>query len=125
MNDILESIVGDIEAPPDQHEAPQVVTREDGSWLVDGMQSAEDLKELVGVEELPGEGEDTYQTLGGFVMTILGRIPKAGDKFIQDGIAYEVMDMDGNRVDKVLVKREQPPAGSAGREQAQQADRAG
>jgi putative hemolysin len=117
--------VGDIESPPGHNEEAEVVTREDGSWLVDGMQSVDDLKELVGVEELPGEGEDTYQTLGGFVMTVLGRIPKAGDKFTQDRVTYEVMDMDGNRVDKVLVKREDPPAEEAGPQQAQQADRAG
>jgi putative hemolysin len=61
------------------------------------------------IESLPEEGTDTYQTLGGFVMMQLGRIPKPGDHFKTDGVRYEVMDMDGNRVDKVLVKKEEPP----------------
>lgn len=124
MNDILESIVGDIPSHEEEG-SPEVVKREDGSWLVDGMQAIDDLKDLVGVDELPGEGEDTYQTLGGFVMTQLGRIPKAGDVFTHDLVRYEVMDMDGNRVDKVLVKREEPPADPAGREEAKASDREG
>ena len=124
MNDILESIVGDIPSH-EEKQSPEVVRREDGSWLVDGMQSVDDLKELVGVDELPGEGEDTYQTLGGFVMTQLGRIPKAGDTFTCDLVRYEVMDMDGNRVDKVLVKREEPPSEPAGREEPRASDREG
>lgn len=108
MNDILESIVGDIPSH-EEKESPEVVTREDGSWLVDGMLSVEDLKELVGADELPDEDEDTYQTLGGFVMTQLGRIPAAGDRFVLDRVSYEVLDMDGNRVDKVLIRKEDPP----------------
>lgn len=124
MNDILESIVGNIPTH-EEKESPEVVRREDGSWLVDGMQAIDDLKDLVGVDELPGEGEDTYQTLGGFVMTQLGRIPRAGDKFIVDLVSYEVMDMDGNRVDKVLVKLEEPPAEPTGREDSKASDREG
>jgi putative hemolysin len=58
---------------------------------------------LLELEELPGEDENAYQTLGGFVMARLGRIPKAGDLVSEDGWRYEVMDMDGHRVDKVLV----------------------
>jgi putative hemolysin len=124
MNDILESIVGNIPSHEEKG-SPEAVRREDGSWLVDGMQAIDDLKDLVGVDELPGEGEDTYQTLGGFVMTQLGRIPKAGDVFVQDHVRYEVMDMDGNRVDKVLVKREDPPAEPPGREEPKASDREG
>lgn len=108
LNDILESIVGDIKSHDHKDENPTAVKREDGSWLVDGMQTVEDFKELLGIEQLPEEDADTYQTLGGFVMTQLGRIPKAGDHFKRDEVRYEVMDMDGNRVDKVLVKREEP-----------------
>jgi putative hemolysin len=108
LNDILEAIVGDIRSHDHKDENPTAVKREDGSWLVDGMQTVEDFKDLMAIDELPQEGEDTYQTLGGFVMTQLGRIPKAGDHFMQDNVRYEVMDMDGNRVDKVLVKKEDP-----------------
>lgn len=112
MNDILENIVGDIPSH-EERQSPAAVRREDGSWLVDGMQPVEDFKELMGLDELPGEDEDTYQTLGGFVMTQLGRIPKSGDKFARNFVVYEVMDMDGNRVDKVLVKKDEPPADPA------------
>jgi putative hemolysin len=109
LNDILESIVGDIASHDQKEEKPGAVRREDGSWLVDGMQPVEDFKDLMEIEYLPEEGTDTYQTLGGFVMMQLGRIPKAGDHFKTDDVRYEVMDMDGNRVDKVLVKKEAPP----------------
>ena len=109
LNDILESIVGDIASHDQKEEKPGAVRREDGSWLVDGMQPVEDFKDLMEIDYLPEEGTDTYQTLGGFVMMQLGRIPKAGDHFKTDDVRYEVMDMDGNRVDKVLVKKESPP----------------
>lgn len=112
LNDILESIVGDIASHDQKEEKPGAVRREDGSWLVDGMQPVEDFKELMEIEHLPEEGTDTYQTLGGFVMMQLGRIPKPGEHFKVDEVRYEVMDMDGNRVDKVLVKKEAPPPGT-------------
>jgi putative hemolysin len=106
LNDIMESIVGEIDSHDQKEERPGAIKREDGSWLVDGMQPIEDFKELMEIDYLPEEDTDTYQTLGGFVMMKLGRIPKAGEHFRQDDVRYEVMDMDGNRVDKVLVKRE-------------------
>lgn len=106
LNDIMESIVGEIDSHDQKEERPGAIEREDGSWLVDGMQPIEDFKELMEIDYLPEEDTDTYQTLGGFVMMKLGRIPKAGEHFRQDDVRYEVMDMDGNRVDKVLVKRE-------------------
>ena len=109
LNDILEAIVGDIASHDQKEGNPGAVQREDGSWLVDGMQTVEAFKELMNIDKLPEEDTDTYQTLGGFVMMQLGRIPKPGDHFRQDDVRYEVMDMDGNRVDKVLVKREDPP----------------
>jgi len=109
LNDILESIVGNIASHDQKEEKPGAVRREDGSWLVDGMQPVEDFKDLMEIDNLPEEGTDTYQTLGGFVMMQLGRIPKPGDHFQSGDVRYEVMDMDGNRVDKVLVKKEEPP----------------
>ncbi|MEO6097109.1 MAG: hemolysin family protein [Fibrobacteria bacterium] len=108
LNDIMESIVGEIDTHDQKEERPGAVKREDGSWLVDGMQPIEDFKELMEIDYLPEEDTDTYQTLGGFVMMKLGRIPKAGEHFLQDQVRYEVMDMDGNRVDKVLVKKLEP-----------------
>ncbi|MCX6065526.1 MAG: hemolysin family protein [Chloroflexi bacterium] len=93
--DILEEIVGDIDSEP------QATQRQDGSWLLDGMLPVEDFKEIFNLRHLPDEEE--YETLGGFVMLHLGRVPKATDRFDWSGLIFEVMDMDGKRVDKVLV----------------------
>jgi putative hemolysin len=102
LNDILEAIVGDIPEPGEQTE-PQVVQREDGSLLLDGLLSVNEFKELFNIEELPGEERGSYHTLGGFVISQLGRIPKSADHFEWYGLRFEIVDMDGNRVDKVLV----------------------
>jgi putative hemolysin len=100
--DILESIVGDI---PDEGEVvePEIVQREDGSWLVDGRLPVDEFKGIFRLSSLPDEGRGYYQTLGGFVMSYLGRIPTAADNFDWAGLHFEVMDMDGYRVDKVLI----------------------
>ena len=105
LHDVLQNILGDMAQKQTHPAEADVVKRPDGSWLVDGTKPTEELKELLGVESLPGEGENSYQSLGGFVMAHLGRIPKAADVFDSGGFRYEVMDMDGRRVDKVLVKR--------------------
>ncbi len=102
LNDILEEIVGDIPSI-DALDEPQAVQREDGSWLVDGMLSVEEFFELFEMQELPREQRGNYHTMGGFIVTQLGRIPNATDHFEWQGMRFEVMDMDGNRVDKVLV----------------------
>lgn len=102
LNDILVEIVGDVSSA-DELENPQAVQREDGSWLLDGMLPVDEFFELFDIDELRGEHRGSYQTLGGFVMTHLGRIPAATDHFEWEGMRFEVMDMDGNRVDKVLV----------------------
>lgn len=102
LNDILEEIVGDLPSI-EQQEEPLVVQREDGSWLLDGMLSVEEFVELFEAEEISAEQRGNYHTLGGFVIMQLGRIPTAADHFEWNGLRLEVMDMDGNRVDKVLV----------------------
>jgi len=101
LNDILEAIVGDIPSIEDLAQ-PQVVQREDGSWLLDGMLPVDEFLQLFEIEELTEE-KSGYQTLGGFVITHLERIPSVADHFEWQGLRVEVMDMDGNRVDKVLV----------------------
>jgi len=101
-NDILEMIVGGMPSDVISNE-PEVRQREDGSWLVDGMLNTSLLKELLGVEELPGEKQVRFQTLGGFVLAQLGVIPTAGSTFDWERYRFEVLDMDGNRVDKVLI----------------------
>jgi len=102
VTDLMEAIVGDLPSAEDQ-EDPSVVQREDGSWLVDGLLEFEAFKELVGRTSLAGEGSGDFHTLGGFAMHHLGHIPRSGEWFAIDGLRLEILDMDGNRVDKVLV----------------------
>lgn len=102
LYDVLESIVGDI--PLDEHDKDQdVVLRSDGTWLVDGLIPIDELKEIMDVNELPEEDKAGFQTLSGFVMNQLGSIPKTGAVFDWDHWRFEVVDMDGHRVDRVLV----------------------
>ncbi len=102
--DILETLVGDL---PDLNNSydPDIVLREDGSLLLDGLVQLDVLKELLQVKELPDEEESSYQTLGGLIMAGLSKVPITGDIFVWENITFEVMDMDGHRVDKVLVKK--------------------
>jgi len=103
LEDLLESLVGDL-PEPGQLEEPSVAQREDGSWLVDGMLPIDQLKDAVGLT-LPDDEEATYHTVAGLVMDRLRRIPKATDWFAIDNYRFEVVDMDGRRIDKVLVSR--------------------
>ncbi|MGH7887570.1 MAG: hemolysin family protein [Candidatus Binatia bacterium] len=101
-HDILEAIAGDIpigEKPAD----PKAVRRHDGSWLLDGMLSVDEFKEIFHLDVIPGEKRDAYQTLGGFVFTQMGRVPAAAESFEWRGLRFEIVDMDGKRIDKVLV----------------------
>jgi len=96
INDILEEIVGQIEL-----DEPQATQRQDGSWLLDGMLEMDEFKEIFNLKILPHE--DEYETLSGFVMMSLGRVPQSADHFDWQDLRFEVIDMDGRRVDKVLV----------------------
>jgi putative hemolysin len=102
LNDIMSEIVGDVPEEPGEEE-PQAVQREDGSWLLDGMLYIDQFYELFHLEEWEIGERGSYQTLGGFVINHLGRIPAVADHFEWRGMRIEVMDMDSNRVDKVLV----------------------
>jgi putative hemolysin len=102
LNDIMQALVGDIAGPGEEGD-PAIVRRDDGSWLLDGMVSTDEVKDVVGLPQLPGEDEGDFHTLGGFVMSRMHRVPKVGDKFNVDGYRFEVVDMDGRRVDRVLV----------------------
>jgi putative hemolysin len=95
LADILEEIVGAFEGEP------QATQRQDGSWLLDGMLPNDEFKEIFNLRRLPDEEE--YETLGGFIMLQLGRIPQAADLFEWNSLRFEVMDMHGKRVDKILV----------------------
>jgi putative hemolysin len=109
LSDVVSSIVGEL--PPDPGEEPMVVHREDGSWLFDGAVDLDTLVRTLDEEDLlTEEDRQHYHTLGGIVMLALGRVPHTGDLFEKNGFRFEVMDMDRNRVDKVLVRRLDPPA---------------
>jgi len=101
LNDILSEVAGDLTAAGPEH--PAVVRREDGSLLVDGALAVEELREILGLEERRGEPRE-YRSVGGWIFTELGRVPAEGDHFEAEGHRIEVVDMDGNRIDKVLVQ---------------------
>jgi len=102
INDVLESIVGDLPSEGEPAE-PLAIRREDGSWLLDGMLPEDQFRELFPEVEIPEEESGTYHTLSGFVLTRLRRIPSVADHFTWHGWRFEVVDMDGNRIDKVLA----------------------
>jgi putative hemolysin len=102
--DILEAIVGELPSKDEPHE-PEVTVRKDGSWLVDGLLDIDKLKEILSMDLLPDEESGRYHTVSGFMMTQLGGIPATGEHFEWEGFRFEVLDMDGRRVDKVLIAR--------------------
>jgi putative hemolysin len=102
LYDVLKSIVGSIPTAGEEEEI-QIIQREDGSWLLDGLLDIDDIKELLGIETLPEEDRVGFQTLGGFMMTMLDSIPEVGQYFDVYNMRFEIVDMDGKRVDKVLV----------------------
>ncbi len=108
LHDILEAIVGDVRTIGEPLETP-VVVREDGSWLIDGDTSIEKLKDILSVDTFPEEEEGYYRTIAGFIMYVLQRIPITGEHIEFKGLRYEVVDMDGNRIDKVLVEKVPKP----------------
>jgi putative hemolysin len=104
LYDILRAIVGDLPTAGEGEE-PQIITRDDGSWLLDGLLSIDDFKDLTETEKLPGEDRIGFQTLGGFILSYLGNIPQVGQTFDWQNLHFEIMDMDGRRIDKILVRR--------------------
>jgi putative hemolysin len=102
VNDVLEAIVGDI-PDEDEHLDLEIVERDDGSWLIDGMVPIDEFSEHFEIT-IPQRQASAYQTLGGYVMMVVGHIPSAGESFERHGLRFEVVDMDGLRVDKVLVE---------------------
>jgi putative hemolysin len=109
LHDILQSLVGDI-AEPGESPNPSVEKRADGSFVVDGMTPLDAVKDLTGLAHLDEEEGADYHTLGGFIMARMQRIPAIGNQVTVDGIRFEVIGMDGRRVDRVLIV---PPGGDA------------
>lgn len=107
LTDVFETIVGDLDVLAGIAE-PEVVARGTGSWLVDGSLDIFELRELLEVPVVPGETEGQYHTVGGLMMAQLGRVPTAGDIWNWGAFQFEVVDMDGLRVDKVLVTTQDP-----------------
>ncbi|HPV50162.1 MAG TPA: transporter associated domain-containing protein, partial [Smithellaceae bacterium] len=105
LHDLTENIMGDLPALGDPDD-PEAYLREDGSYLMDGAMKMEDAADILNVDSLLEDEEERpdVNTLGGLAMYRLNRVPKTGDKFISAGYLFEIVDMDGNRVDKLLVK---------------------
>ena len=101
VRDVLEAITGEFSAPADDH--AWAVQRGDGSWLLDGLIPVTELKDRLELKEMPEEGRGRYNTLAGMIMLLLGRLPRTTDRVDWNGWRFEVVDMDGKRVDKVLV----------------------
>jgi putative hemolysin len=108
FHDIIEAIIGAVPSADHGKEA-DIVGRDDGSFLIEGLLPVEDLRERFGFGTLPEEGEGYYRTIAGFIVYSLGHIPEPGEHVTWNGYRFEVMDMDGKRVDKVLLVPPSPP----------------
>jgi len=104
LNDLLAAVVGASQlGHGSSEEDSPIVQRADGTWLIDGALSTDDLRELLHLDHLPGEDEHDFRTAAGMVMAALGHIPQTGEVFAWRGIRFEVVDLDGARIDKLLV----------------------
>jgi len=109
VRDVLEAITGEFTTP--SSDDSWAVRRSDGSWLLDGLIPVPELKDRLEIKDLPEEDRGRYNTLAGMVMLLLGRLPHTGDVVQWDAWRFEVVDLDGKRVDKVLVTRIERPDG--------------
>lgn len=108
LNDVMMAIVGNLPEREQRHD-PKAVLRQDGTWLVDAMLDIDETKTSLGIDEdLPGEDDNRYSTLGGFLLHQIGHLPREGEKFTWDRFEFEVIDMDRQRIDKVLVTAKAP-----------------
>ncbi len=103
LNDVMSTVMGDLVST---EEEAQILEREDGSWLVDGSTAIDDLERLLGFESLPEDS--TYETVAGFIMYMLRKIPKRTDRITYGGYRFEVIDVDNNKVDQILVTPVKP-----------------
>lgn len=120
LADVMEDVVGEVVAEEEDAQ-PEIVQREDGSWLVDAMVTTDELKELLDVPALPDEETGLYQTVAGFMVLELGHIPAVAERYEWDGLRFEVLDMAGQRVNRVLVSEvpQAPPVVEGEREHAE------
>lgn len=101
FKDILEALVGEI---PDANDEPNIIKRDDNSWLVDAQSSFYDFLDYFGLEEMYGDND--YNTLSGLILELLGHVPKEGEKLEWGSFVFEIVDMDGARIDKIIVTEE-------------------
>ncbi|MGO3743611.1 hemolysin family protein [Kerstersia sp.] len=109
LNDVMSTVMGDLVSPWDEE---QIIRRDDHSWLIDGVTPIQDVQRVLGLDELPEEGE--YETLAGFLMVMLRRVPRRTDTISWGGYRFEVMDVDSFRIDQVMVTRTVAGAAPAG-----------
>jgi CBS domain containing-hemolysin-like protein len=103
LNDVMSTVMGDLVSPPDEE---QIVRRDENSWLIDGVTPVQDVLRALNLDALPHD--DEYETLAGFLMVMLRRIPKRTDKVTWGGYTFEVLDVDSYRIDQVMVSRLEP-----------------
>ncbi|HEY9888983.1 MAG TPA: hemolysin family protein [Candidatus Obscuribacterales bacterium] len=104
LTDLMEAIVGDLPSQENQEE-PLAIQRSDGSWLLDGSLDVQNFADLLDQDLATPAEAHGFHTLGGFVMHQFGKVPQSGESFVWQGLQFEIMDMDGVRIDKVLVTR--------------------
>ena len=103
LNDLLEGIVGDIPGI-DENDEPRATERKDGTWLIDGRFGIDNFKELFDIDEsFPDEEEDGFTTIAGFILSISGTLPDVNDKYQWKRFCFEIVDLDGHQIDKILV----------------------
>ena len=102
MAEIFRAMVGDV-TPDGSAPRLDIISRKDGSFLVDGGATVDELKDVLGLQSLPGEDTEDFNTLAGAMLHYFGRLPTEGDEFVWDGYRFEVIDLDGTRIDKVMI----------------------
>jgi putative hemolysin len=101
LQDVMEAITGEFK--PEGTEEPWAVARDDGSWLLDGLIPVPELKDCLDMKQVPEEDRGRYNTLSGMMMLLLGKLPQTGDRCEWEGWSFEIVDLDGKRIDKVLA----------------------
>ena len=105
VNDLMGAVIGRVQTAESDDQAGPVVQREDGSYLLDGALPVEELREVIGGGRLPNEDEHDFHTVAGMVIAHFGRIPHVGESFDWAGWRIEVVDLDGPRIDKLLLQK--------------------
>ncbi|QXO94149.1 hemolysin family protein [Methanospirillum purgamenti] len=108
LHDLLEALVGDLSKVDNEEEIELVTRRHDGSWLVDGRTTPEELYELTGISCIEDSARGFFKTMAGFMLYQTGSIPKEGETIVWDNYSFEIVDMDGHRIDKILITPKEP-----------------